>query len=255
MKYISSVFPLLFLSVVGQHGITEAPSKCGENSGTFCTGCRSMNVCLSPDISFPVECDDSQYCNMIDNGLAICDDWVPVGCETTTTTIAPPAASLTCTGVGIYPDPYDCNAYHYCMANLAESEVHRCPVGYGFHYTSEASDGFPCRKLESEMDCLKVTCSGQSVFDEYDTAKLFYAHCHTNMKTGLQTIAMYRCTDGASFNGYNCVFRCTEEGLYANTIQPNTYYQCQRMSGGTLGWRLLYCPRNAVFDNSSKKCV
>ncbi|XP_058834094.1 uncharacterized protein LOC131691589 [Topomyia yanbarensis] len=256
MRHITELV-LLFYITVTQYGTIAVASECGVNSSTFCAGCQLLGVCLGPDTFFQVDCDGGQYCNTIENGMAVCGDVVPAGCETTTTGSTPPVevASLQCTGVGFYPDPYDCNTFHYCSANRAASEVYRCPEGYGFHYTSSGSDVSTCQLLKSESDCLRVTCSGLSVFDGYDSAKLFYAHCHTNMQTGLRAIAMYRCTDGATFNGYECVFQCTEEGLFANTVEPTTYYQCYHMYGGPLTLRMLYCPRNLVFDNGLKKCV
>ncbi|XP_053686061.1 uncharacterized protein LOC128735604 [Sabethes cyaneus] len=273
-------------ALLRQSDLVSTPECVGDISWTLCTDCRTLLICIGYGVTFEVTCEGSsgQYCGNDSDNNGICVTHLPE-CEPTTeitttststissttsttsastttstvvtTTEAPPAAaaSLQCTGVGFYPDPYDCNAYHYCTAYRENSEPRRCPTGYGFHYTSAASNEFPCKGLTLDTDCLSVVCSGRTVFDVYDAARLFYAHCHTDMSTGLLAIAMYRCTDGATFNGNGCVFKCTEEGLFANTVQPTTYYRCSYMYGDSLSLLLLYCPRNLQFDNTLKKCV
>ncbi|XP_038106254.1 uncharacterized protein LOC119766008 [Culex quinquefasciatus] len=154
-------------------------------------------------------------------------------------------SSLMCTGAGLYPDPYDCNAYHVCSAKKRASEPRRCPAGYGFQYTSASSTDAPCKQLTSGSECLTIQCDPQRTFQPYDPANQFYASCIGS------TIYVYRCADGASFNGYGCYFECPGEGVYQNSAEPTTYYLC----GADLSYHTMYCPKNAVMPGDMELCA
>ncbi|EAT35176.1 AAEL012641-PA [Aedes aegypti] len=183
----------------------------------------------------------------------------PLPEETTTkseiTTPSAPNTAILCTGFGIYPDPYDCSRYHYCPAAGEESWDQLCPPNYGFTYKSAAlSSTFPCKLIIFPSDCTAVDCSTASIFKPFDSSKLHYAYCYTEEVSRHPTISVFKCSEGATFDGSTCVFNCLREGLFANTVAPTTYYQCYR-SGLRLVSKLVSCPAGKQFVESLKTCI
>lgn len=227
-----------------------------------CTGCKTVKICIGPTSATEGLCVGGPYCHQ--NGNAVdCTDEAPPGCEPDIIPGPPPPApegedgdpeegSILCTGVGIFPDPTDCNVYHYCPARNRFSWVQVCPPDYAFAYTSPAaSDRFPCKQIKTEAkDCVKISCSSSGdTLKSYGTSKIFYGIC-----SGEGRVAMVKCSDGATFNGTECVFKCAKEGLYPNTVDPSQYYQCY-FAGKTLVVRAKNCPEGRTFDTSLMVCT
>ncbi|XP_058833008.1 uncharacterized protein LOC131690940 [Topomyia yanbarensis] len=253
-------------------------NQCGipMGSGTIatkCTGCKSLIICVRDLTTFESGCDQNEYCMDIPGypGNAVCSTMLPSGCtaDSTTTTSTTTAATTTevtttesnpvtrpsndqaaiqCTGSGIYPDPTNCFIYHYCSASNEDSTVQVCPPGYSFYHGAASIGVFPC-KLDTVCDV--VDCSGTATVVPYGTSETFFAICHGSDGG---SAAMMKCSDGAAFDGVECVFSCTGEGMFANTVDSSVYYKCY-FSGTELVSTLEYCPANKVFNDVIKVCV
>ncbi|KAL1400654.1 hypothetical protein pipiens_007255 [Culex pipiens pipiens] len=234
----------------------------GAEWSMTCNGCNSMTLCM-PTGSLDMFCTEgTPYCVDGDDGFATCNETPTAGCEPTTegtteavttelttvesttetstdidtttqleitesteppTTIKPVPA-MKCTGPGLFPDPRDCNAYHYCFAKGDQSHTVRCSEGSVFDYSSQQ-----CKTLSSPADF----CS-------------------------LGTITVYRCPAAVvnSDAAGSCPFTCSKEGFFTNPLEPNTYFHCWRMYGArSLSIRMLYCPTWWEFDEKAQRCV
>ncbi|XP_058456446.1 probable endochitinase [Malaya genurostris] len=260
-------------------------------TATKCKDCYSLIVCIADDYSFEVTCNQDEYCTEIAGltGKAICNEFLPPQCNTspTTTATVPTTGSSTndpeattvsttmpstngpgtttvdatttttqptndeptqlCTGTGTYPDPKNCSIYHYCPGLNEESWVQRCPPDYAFNHESITTGQFPCK---ANRACDVVDCSGSTKFKSFGTSKVLYAVCQPDG----ETITMYRCSDGATFNGTDCVFNCKQEGLFPNTADPSKYYRCY-ISGTKLVSLENDCPANKVFNTAKQVCT
>ncbi|KXJ82874.1 hypothetical protein RP20_CCG010728 [Aedes albopictus] len=195
------------------------------------------------------------------------DETTTVEITTTTTTEAPTTTSLPiptttrssseaailCTGIGIYPDPYNCNRYHYCPAAGQQSWDQLCPPNYSFAYKSELLSGtFPCKLITLASDCTRIDCASTSIFKPFASSKLHYAYCYTTSPKS--EVSVFKCSEGATFDGSTCVYNCLCEGLFTNTVAPTTYYQCY-YSGSRLVSKLVNCPTGKNFVESLKTCI
>lgn len=251
----------------------------------ICNGCNSMTLCM-PTGSLDMFCTEgTPYCVDGDNGFATCNETPTAGCEPTTAgttetvttesttiesstetstvvetttqleitesteppTTIKPVPAMKCTGPGLFPDPRDCNAYHYCFAKGDQSHTVRCSEGSAFDFSSQQ-----CKTLSSPSDCLTIRCDPLKVFQEYDTTGQYFGVC------SLGSIAVYRCpaapvnSDAAG----SCPFTCSKEGFFTNPLEPNTYFHCWRMYGArSLSIRILYCPTWWEFDETAQRCV
>ncbi|XP_058817365.1 uncharacterized protein LOC131680669 [Topomyia yanbarensis] len=162
--------------------------------------------------------------------------------------------SFVCTGTGFYPDPSSCGVYHYCEGEGAISDDYDCPEGY--KYSSKVN---ACQR--SAAKCVNVNCSnnGTSVFTVYPADKSYYAFCQYDYGTippTFQKAFILSCGKGSTFNPSTekCEFKCTRQGLFANTANPQRYFQCFVL-GGRYVYKEQVCKTDRIFDDKLKRCV
>ncbi|XP_055628632.1 salivary glue protein Sgs-3-like [Toxorhynchites rutilus septentrionalis] len=168
--------------------------------------------------------------------------------------ITPSPDTIFCTGTGIYPDPYDCTKYHFCKATNGYSAIQRCPPIYVFNQVWAGSSGSPCIPfMNTPFYCVKLNCTESPSVKRYGASTKYYANCSTNSTTGESKLLIYKCDDGESFNGAECVYTCPNEGLFPKIADPNKYYRCSWF-GGQLMNSEESCPPKKLFDVNVKAC-
>lgn len=136
---------------------SQAARQCEDQplNGFICIGCDVLAVCIKRNDKWetiPVElCDttDGYQCNAIEGA-----------CSNKTGPCNPiNNGAFTCTAVGTFPDPYDCQLYHVCYMNgnnIISAEIN-CNSGMAFNpLTGDCSlslnanvcqvYGFTCKK-------------------------------------------------------------------------------------------------------------
>nr|XP_019535192.2 uncharacterized protein LOC109406552 [Aedes albopictus] len=259
---------ILFLIFVTQILVSAQDDKetCSALEGTkmtrtcsTTTGCKTMNICdETGDVFFTVTCAGDTYCTEDVAGAATCeldqpadcDDEVPSPPETT------PIEPLVCTAEGFFPDPYECNVFHYCSGYGLQSDFQTCPENTVFN--PEFNSSSPCKaKEDDESDCSQVDCTENSVFKHFGTSEKYFAYCWEDPDSTADPkeikVSMFMCIEGTSFDGVQCAFQCKEEGNFANPRSSTTYYQCYYANEVLVG-RMLTCPGSRQFDENLKIC-
>ncbi|XP_058461952.1 uncharacterized protein LOC131436961 [Malaya genurostris] len=201
--------------------------------------CTTVGICIGNTL-ISADCSITKatpYCN---NGQ--CSSVPATDCPIDT-------PGITCTGEGTYPDPQQCRTYHYCSGTGETSDPYFCPTGYVFNPLTGI-----CKKSSSASDCLVIKCPAATGYGSYGTSKTYYGYCIYETGPALSQILMYKCSTGATFDGSNCVYKCSKVGNFANTNDKNTYYQCYVSSGKWVS-ELVKCPSGKSFDASLQICV
>ncbi|XP_055537353.1 uncharacterized protein LOC129725478 [Wyeomyia smithii] len=207
----------------------------GYESG--CKDCMTQLQCMGSHASIQTVCPVSApYCA---SGSCSTSLDVEAGCK---------VASIRCTGIGKFPDPSTCQAYHFCDEAEISSDVYTCPPGNIFNGTA-----LQCERSPLAEDCVTLKCPASTGVATYGTSKTYYAICVYSNNV-LSQILMMKCPDGATFDGKNCIYQCKEEGSFADSNDPSKYYQCQALNGGWTYYHL-DCPTGEQFDASQQKCV
>lgn len=263
MKYWQK---LLFLTFVTLNLISAQTDQeaCAALEGTKTTrtcssDCKTMNICdENGTVYFTVTCTGDTYCSEDVLGAATCGVDQPTGCDANPT---PPETSpiqpLVCTSEGFFPDPYNCNVFHYCAGYGLESQFQTCPGDTVFN--PEFKSDSPCKvKVNDETDCPQVDCTESTIFKHYGTSEKYFAYCREAPDSTVDNpkemiVSMFKCVEGTSFDGAQCVFQCKEEGNFANPLSSSTYYQCY-YSDEVLVGRMLMCPSGSQFDGNLQSC-
>lgn len=205
-----------------------------------CANCTMLKVCLASLGEVDVNCPDTPEKPFCASGACSATPDPSANCA---------ATSITCTGVGIYPDPSNCQVYHNCLeVGVDNSDPYICPTDYVFN----AATGL-CRRKRNAADCVQIKCPAGIGFGTYGTSKTYYAFCYFTA-TNTRAIAVFKCSDGATFDGSKCVYQCKKEGMFPNTTDLSSYYQCY-IVGGKFEAVLQACPSGKNFDATKKVCV
>ncbi|XP_058832378.1 uncharacterized protein LOC131690530 [Topomyia yanbarensis] len=220
-----------------------ADFACANNNfGIGCVGCNKVLTCLGTKPSVTTECNTvSPYTPNCVDGQCSAKTNIAGGCK---------AKAIDCTGEGIYPDPRNCEIYHYCSAANSQSDIYTCPSGYVFNALTGG-----CKLKASAEDCVAVSCPASTGYGTFSASKSYYAFClYSGSPAILTDIIMMKCATGATFDGNKCVFQCSTEGNFANSDDPTTYYQCYQ-DNGTWVVQLQKCPGSKKFDATKQICV
>ncbi|XP_053683582.1 uncharacterized protein LOC128733803 [Sabethes cyaneus] len=214
----------------------------GTSFATGCTDCKTLKICLGTQTLVDLSCDTIPATPFCTDGSCSATPSVSDIC---------PVTAISCTGVGLYPDPLNCQVYHNCVqAGTSNSDPYVCPTDYVF----DAATGV-CKQKRTAADCVQVQCpTGGVGFGTYGTSKTYYAFCYKQATTNVQVIALLKCSDGATFDGSKCVYQCKKEGSFPNTADPSSYYQCYMVSG-KFKVDLKTCPTGKKFDSTKNACV
>ncbi|EAT35164.1 AAEL012650-PA [Aedes aegypti] len=225
---------------------TFTPGACGGGQTSVCTSCTTLSVCISANDVIDVPCNSTTnaYCQPGDVE-ASCSTEPATGCAAP----SDETVAITCSSVGMLPDPSNCNIYHVCRAVQGISDVYQCPAGTRFNLSV-----LQCR-TQSVSPCVTVTCGATSGFVYYGTSRQYYAYC--SVANGVTNRYIFKCPNRATFNmaTNSCVYVCAGVGNYVNTNDPATYYQCYVANGRYVA-ALRQCPvGTSTFNQTLQYCV
>ncbi|XP_062555449.1 uncharacterized protein LOC134220409 [Armigeres subalbatus] len=224
---------------------TFTPGACGGGQTSVCASCTSLSFCISANVVVDVPCNSSSaYCNPGDVE-ASCSTVPAEGCAA----VADQTAAITCSSVGLLPDPSNCNIYHVCRTVQGTSDVYQCPAGTRFNLAV-----MQCR-AQGLSPCVTVTCGVASGFVYYGTSRQYYAYCL--VANGVTSRFIFKCPNRATFSMVtnSCVYVCPGVGNYVNSNDPATYYQCY-VSNGRYVAVLRQCPLGTTtFNQTLQYCV
>lgn len=133
----------------------------------------------------------------------------------------------------------------------AESTFKFCPEGYVFSLTTK-----DCFRSARATDCITITCDPTKIFSRFGTNNLYYGRCMVDDKGDVTDVAVYKCTDGATFDGKTCKFACPRDGKFADSNNPNRYIFCYRPLTGGYDYYIEDCPSlTDKFDAKTSSCI
>uniref|UniRef100_A0AAG5D191 Chitin-binding type-2 domain-containing protein n=1 Tax=Anopheles atroparvus TaxID=41427 RepID=A0AAG5D191_ANOAO len=214
----------------------------------ICDSCVSRRPCVGvQEINVSIPCATGSYCTTLTAG----DRCGPIPSDECISSTA--SKPFTCTSLGVFPDPNNCNVYHVCLAAKDNSNVYKCAPGYVFDIASVG-----CIRQVLPTTCVTVRCAvGSPAYVLYGNSRQYYVICDGQ---NLPTQVM-RCPNGSFFTFFSttlpygeCVYSCTGQGNYPNSNNPISYFQCY-ISNGRLVYTEVDCPKNTVFNSTLRYCV
>ncbi|XP_049784529.1 uncharacterized protein LOC126187473 [Schistocerca cancellata] len=174
-----------------QQGDYSECDSFGAGQTVCADNCTKVLLCMGGTLDPIVleECEEPLKCNQQQgtcvNGTS--------SCETVTSTIQ-------CNALGMFPDPYDCTAYHICPVVGEESVRAKCESGYAYNPNTTL-----CSKKLTDDVCtnLPIECTGLG---------------ETNVFPGNANI-YYICVADDDENLYPSLYRCEHGGVYS----PDSY--------------------------------
>ncbi|XP_055536702.1 uncharacterized protein LOC129725196 [Wyeomyia smithii] len=217
--------------------VATAAFTCTGGYDSGCNNCTTQIQCTGSGTAIETTCRGSTpFCT---SGSCSASVDPGVGCSVPT---------ITCTGEGVFPDPYICQAYHNCSEANKKSDAHLCPLGFVFNAAT-----LLCKQSSLAEDCVTVKCPISTGVGTYGTSQTYYAVCiYSN--NSLYEILMLKCSDGATFDGRGCVYQCKEEGNFTDANDSTKYYQCYALNEGWAYYHLK-CPSGKKFDATKQVCM
>lgn len=161
-------------------------------------------------------------------------------------------ASITCTGEGLFPDPFNCRIYHQCLAYDQDSYPESCPEGYVYKSTTEQ-----CIRSARPIDCQTLKCDNTKLFSRFGMNTMYYGYCYQPLEDPLPgdtlRVDIYKCTEGSKFDGNTCVYTCPREGRFPDTSNKNRYFDCYRSIAGPLTYEIKIC-LTGNFNPDKSRC-
>lgn len=110
-----------------------------------------------------------------------------------------------CLGIGMFPNPYNCNEYYMCSTSSGPATPEKCSANYAF----DSSTGRCSKKLESGSRCASdipiCTTAGQTG-NIASFPNLFYRCTQKTIEgVGWLVPEIYPCPNNYYFNGAQCV--------------------------------------------------
>lgn len=243
--------------------------SCAERQtpGLICYSCSVVATCVRINDEWqtiPVaECDNDEgmYCNIRQGG---CSD------------LAGPCNSVghkqnfVCSSVGIFPDPYDCQKYHFCQQS--GNSLGAINVECGGNSAFNPENGQCSLNLNSDV-CLEDQYQCERVGQQAawpGNSNIFYV-CKLEVTGNTSHLypALYRCGPEETFNGTICVrgeeaagttvgpptgiptYDCPAFGLYPIAWDCHSYYFCNN----DLMPVVYHCPENTYFNATFLSCM
>ncbi|XP_065090574.1 uncharacterized protein LOC135711633 [Ochlerotatus camptorhynchus] len=210
----------------------------GVNVYSSCSDCNNVLVCLgsaSDEKNCMVTSPSTPFCV---NGACSAKPDISEKCS---------LPSLTCTGVGFYPDPNNCQIYHYCEGIDQDSSVHECPPNFVYNAATHM-----CKQKINAADCATVQCDQNKIFSSYGTSKQYFAYCQYTADV-VTSISMLQCAPYSNFDGTSCVFTCPKAGNFQHS-DASKYYQCY-LSGAKFVYLVQTCTAGTNFDQEQQVCL
>lgn len=238
-----------------------------QTAGYICNGCDSLGLCINRNGVW--EFIPLDKCNTAE-GFA-CDAVLGV-CSNSTGSCKPDLGRFPCTSAGVFPDPYDCQAYHVCFMSgpsLIAMDI-ECPAKTAFNPQS----GDCSLEVTPEFcNVYPFTCERPGDMGPWRmNANIFYICVATDPP--LERVVfpqLYRCPPLQIFDGAQCVadggststttatttsgggeeFQCPGPGLYPDGNSCRHYYYCD----ANLQGQRVQCPEGTRFDRNASACV
>ncbi|XP_065090527.1 uncharacterized protein LOC135711580 [Ochlerotatus camptorhynchus] len=210
----------------------------GVSVYSSCSDCNNVLVCLG-------SASAEKNCKVASPSTPFCVDGACSATPNTADGCFPP--SLTCTGVGFYPDPSNCQIYHYCEGIDQDSSVYECAPNYVYNAATNL-----CKQKVYAADCVTVQCDQRKVFSNYGTSKQYFAYCEFTADV-VTSISMLQCAPYSNFDGTSCVFTCPKAGNFQHS-DATKYYQCY-LSGGKFVYLVQSCTTGKNFDQERQVCI
>ncbi|CAO1400915.1 unnamed protein product [Diamesa serratosioi] len=238
-----------------------------QTPADICTvGNRLETICNNP--RNPCDSNGLVFCTGTGSGLALACPTATPNCITTdigdvcstsrdTNCPAPVVAQFQCTSVGYFPDPNNCQVFHYCSVNkvnmLVDAETFTCREGYVFDPTAPQA-GY-CT-LKASAKCNTINCTGftNETYVQYGNSRQIYALCLSNASP-----LMFSCPDGnvANLSAFpvQCNYQCELPGRFPYSLKNSMFYNCFWNSQFRLQAELKSCPRGNQFNPRTKHCA
>lgn len=229
-------------------------------NGFICIGCDVLAVCIKRNDEWetiPVELcatNDGYQCNAIEG---VCSNKTGP-CNPINNGV------FTCTTVGPFPDPYDCQIYHVCYMNgnnIVSAEI-RCNTGMA--YNSLAGD---CSLSLNANECQEIgfTCEKAGDIGPWrHNPNIFYI-CKMDYEGDDKVIypELYKCDPNQIFIKDECITKeftsttptdnyiCTKPGIYEDITSCLHYFYCNFV----LQAERYLCPENTHFNQVYLSCT
>ncbi|XP_053686060.1 latent-transforming growth factor beta-binding protein 4-like [Sabethes cyaneus] len=226
---------------------TEEDNSIGSNvcssggSRAVCMDCNEISVCLNDRALPPKKCPvATPYC--VDSQLGgYCSDEPDLErpeCHD----------QFQCTSQGYFPDPFNCHYFYICDTNF-RAYRQDCMPGYVYNVKING-----CRRQIFPSDCESLDCSkSNGVWAYYGKSKQYYGYCYQS-SSGSNEVALFKCSDSAEFDGFQCQYKCRSQGRFADSNDRSRYFECYYV-GFKLTARVRTCGSGMAFDERTKFCV
>lgn len=240
--------------------VTKFQSGKCQQEGIICLDCETAARCLFLDNAWhPVrfelcDTDAGSFCNVNEGGcsqrVGACN---PAGQEGT----------FVCNTMGVFPDPYDCEKYHFCYQN-GQNLVSINMVCENTAFSPTTGD---CLLPLNEMVCnsQQWECTQAGDMNAWPGNSNIYYICIADNRNGIRVLypALYRCSANQVFSEGLCVdrqtiptlpdnsYQCDAPGLFVDVMNCRNYYFCD----GNLSSQHLQCPVGTHFQPLTSSCV
>lgn len=170
---------------------------------------------------------------------------------------------FTCTGLGYYPNPFDCTSYYFCSLSSDKTQYvanpYKCPSGNVF---TPSSASYCIRRNTIISNCVTVNCgttnSSKYVQLQYGFNKQYYALCAPDSTLPIPIVYVFVCPTNSLPNidakPPKCSYNCWRTGFFQNSLDRSKYFECYLNNN----WRFesieRRCPSGSFFDASSSQC-
>ncbi|KAL7034808.1 hypothetical protein ACKWTF_008106 [Chironomus riparius] len=227
---------------------------CSDN--VTCTGTEVI-YCAGSQASQAItySCGSNSLCQISDDG-----DYCTESCGSTNSNNNNP--DFTCTGLGYYPNPYDCTSYYFCSLNSDKTQfvatLYNCPSGNVF---SPSSATYCTRKNIIINNCITADCgrtnSSKYIQLQYGFNKQYYALCAPDATLPTPIVYVFVCPTNSlpklNTNPPKCSYTCWRAGFFQNNLDKSKYFECY--------WNNLRlesierrCPSGSTFDATVSQC-
>ncbi|XP_062550974.1 uncharacterized protein LOC134215900 [Armigeres subalbatus] len=237
--------------------VTKFQSETCTTDGIICITCKTVARCIELNNSWqpvPVEecdADAGYFCNVNEGGcsqrIGACN---PAGQE----------GNFVCNTMGVFPDPFECEKYHFCYQN-GQNLV---SINMACENTAFSPTTGDCSLPLNDTTCTipQWNCSQAGEMNAWPGNNNIYYLCMADNRNGIRVLypELYRCSANRVFNGTRCVdrqtvpsqtYRCDSPGLYEDVTDCRYYYFCD----ANLVAQHIQCPSGSYFDTRTSSCV
>ena len=229
-----------------QPPVNTQPGTCSKDGQHICYNCAAAPYCVKlPNGLFLnagiINCTD------LDTSKPYCTDGVCSATPTDECIAQTPISNFTCTSDGYFPDPDDCQTFHFCVG-IATID-YSCSDNYVYSHKKNA-----CIRKKVSSDCAVIKCTYKSLVEYvlYPKDPNVYGLCIRGNPT-----VVLKCGEGEKFDTKTstCNFVCKKEGLFPVPGEPRKYRECIAISSTKFELVLTECPDATEFDPVKERCV